>query len=486
MGAANVGAGSAWLVERGPGGRDRRRGLECGVARVLGNVWQVALLSVALALVWAAPAAASDVYVANGGSGTVSQFDVGFSGALSPKNPATVLAGATPQGVAVSPDGNSVYVANLTLAPVKGTVSQYSVGAFGGLVPKSPAMVGAGVGPFEIAVSPDGRSVYVTDSNSNHVSQYDVGVGGALAPKSPKSFVSAGQSPGGVAVSPDGRSVYVTNVGASTVSQYDVGAGGALAHKKPATVAAGSGPFDVAVSPDGTSVYVTNLGSSNIRQYNVGAGGTLVPKSPATVSSASATVGIAVSPDGTSVYVTNEGSVVSQYHVGLGGGLVPMSPPTVPAGNSPDKVAVSPNAPHNVYVTNGNSNDVSQYDVGTGGALAPKSPATVPVGTSPFGLAVRPTLATPPPPPPQPPTIADVIASVQALDLPGGSEGALLAKLTGAQRDLEANNRGGACGKLGAFINQIQAHSGKAIPAADAQTVIDQATKVSQSLGCGG
>jgi len=480
MGAGYVGAGSDSLVERGQAAPGRR----WGVVHTLTSQSRMALLTVVLALVWAAPAAASDVYVANVGSGTVSQFDVGFSGALSPKNPATVLAGASPQGVAVSPDGNSVYVTNSPLPQGKGTVSQYSVGAFGALVPKSPAMVSAGIAPFEIAVSPDGHSVYVTNSNGGTVSQYDVGPGGALAHKTPEK-VAAGQSPGGVAVSPDGTSVYVTNVGSGTVSRYVVLAGGKLG-KTPTTVPAGSGPFDVAVSPDSKSVYVTNLGSSTIRQYTVGVGGALAPKSPATVSSASATVGIAVSPDGTSVYVSNEGSVVSQYDVvGAGGALAPKSPPTVPAGNSPDKVAVSPNAPHNVYVTNGNSNDVSQYDVGAGGALAPKSPATVPVGTSPFGIAVRPTLGAPPPPPA--PAIGDVIASVQALGLPGGIEGALLAKLTGAQRDLDANNRGGACGKLGAFINQVKAHSAKKIPAAtDAQAVIDQATAVSQSLGCGG
>jgi hypothetical protein len=195
--------------------------------------------------------------------------------------------------------------------------------------------------------------------------------------------------------------------------------------------------------------------------------------------------GVAVSPDGHSDYVTNVGAgTVSQYDVGAGGRLARKSPPTVPAGNNPGKVVVSPNAPHNVYVTNTNSNNISQYDVGAVGALAPKIPATVPTGTNPFGIAVRPTLATPPPAPAQ--TIGDVIASVQALDLPGGSEGALLAKLTGAQRDLDAENRAGACGKLGAFINQVKAHSGKAIPAADAQAVTDQATAVSQSLGCRG
>ena len=54
--------------------------------------------------------------------------------------------------------------------------------------------------------------------------------------------MAAGAGPFGVAVSPDGRSVYVANAIGDTVSQYDVGAGGALQPKTPATVAAGAGP----------------------------------------------------------------------------------------------------------------------------------------------------------------------------------------------------------------------------------------------------
>lgn len=73
---------------------------------------------------------------------------------------------------------------------------------------------------------------------------------------------------------------------------------------------------------------------------------------------------------------------------------------------------------------------------------------------------------------------------MQALGLTARSAGALLAKLTRAQRDLAANNRGGACGKVGAFINQVQAYSPKQIPATDAEALIDQATALRQSLGC--
>ena len=64
---------------------------------------------------------------------------MGAGGALSPKRPATVAAGAVAAAVAVSPDGHSVYVPNLG-----GRVSQYDVGAGGALSPKSPATVTAG------------------------------------------------------------------------------------------------------------------------------------------------------------------------------------------------------------------------------------------------------------------------------------------------------------------------------------------------------
>jgi DNA-binding beta-propeller fold protein YncE len=56
--------------------------------------------------------AAPSVYVTNYGGGSVSQYDVGPGGALSPKSPATVPAGRFPERLAVSPDGGSVYVAN--------------------------------------------------------------------------------------------------------------------------------------------------------------------------------------------------------------------------------------------------------------------------------------------------------------------------------------------------------------------------------------
>jgi DNA-binding beta-propeller fold protein YncE len=246
------------------------------------------------------------VYVADEGdpihASAVSQYSVDpVSGALSPMNPATVAAGSFPEGVAVSPDSKSAYVVDSG----DNAVSQYNIDPVtGALSPKFPATVATGTTPREIAVSPNGKSVYVTNANDvtgaidNTVSQYDVGAGGTLTPKL-LAKVPTGRGPLGIAVSPDGKSVYVANSLEATVSQYDVGAGGALTAKTPATVATGIAPLaldEVAVSPDGTSVYVTDFHPA-VTQFSVDpSSGGLSLKTPASVATGPLPEGIAVSP----------------------------------------------------------------------------------------------------------------------------------------------------------------------------------------------
>ena len=69
-------------------------------------------------------------------------------------------------------------------------------------------------------------------------------------------------------------------------------------------------------------------------------------------------------------------------------------------------------------------------------------------------------------------TIADVIDSVEALDLPRGLENSLLKKLTNAQRNADADKLNGACGKLGAFINQVKGRAARRSDAEDAEELI--------------
>jgi hypothetical protein len=85
-------------------------------------------------------------------------------------------------------------------------------------------------------------------ANENSViSLFDVGESGALTPKTPASFSVAGSV--SLAISPDGRSAYITNALTNMIDQYDIGASGLLTPKSPEAVGGGAFPGAIALSP---------------------------------------------------------------------------------------------------------------------------------------------------------------------------------------------------------------------------------------------
>ena len=369
--------------------------------RRLAGLWVAGLCGLALAP-GVARAQSAGVYAVNFVSNDVSQFGVGSGGALSPLATPTVAAGIGPFAIAISPDGQSVYVAN-DLMNGAGAISQYTVGPGDALTPMSPATVAGANEPTGIAVSPDGTYVYVADNvvtGGAGVSQYTVGASGALTPTSTVT-VPARADPLAIAVGADGKSVYVTDensTGPNGVLQYTVGPNGGLTPMADPAVASGSSPFAVTVSANGKYAYVANFGSTGpdgVSQYTVGPGGALSPMTPATVATGNSPIGVTVSPNGKSVYVADFGpgaGGISQYTVSSSGALSPMTPATVAAGDQPESIVVSPDG-KSVYVANGSADGpdgVSQYDVGAGGALIPKMPAAVAADNEPSAVAVLP------------------------------------------------------------------------------------------------
>jgi YVTN family beta-propeller protein len=119
------------------------------------------------------------VYVTNRQSpGFVRQYSVGAGGELTPMAVPTVAAGTRPAGIVATADG--VYVSNFA----SDTLSQYDAGADGALTPKAPD-VGAPHNPFGMTLSPDGHSLYVAGFGEGKVGQYDAAADGTLRPKSP-------------------------------------------------------------------------------------------------------------------------------------------------------------------------------------------------------------------------------------------------------------------------------------------------------------
>ncbi len=251
------------------------------VLRCAWPVFGVSMLLAAGMPVQAAPSA----YVANFGSNTVSVIDTATNAVT-----ATIPVGYEPFGVAVSPDGSRVYVANSCLYPIC-PINNDTVSVIDTASDTVTATITVGANPFGVAVSPDGSRVYVTNLGSDTVSVI------GTASDTVTATISVGVGPRGVAVSPDGSHVYVANYGGNTVSVIDT-----ATNQVTATIGVGNSPFGVAVSPDGSRVYVANDGSNTVSVIDTATNqvtGSAIPVEYEPL-------GVAVSPDGSSVYVANQ------------------------------------------------------------------------------------------------------------------------------------------------------------------------------------
>ena len=257
------------------------------------------------------------------------------------------------QSVAVSPDGGSVYGAAFNSGSVvvfdragDGTLTQKAsiAGCTSETGSGGECVVGTALtGAFSVAVSPDGDSVYVGSTLSDAVVVFDRAGDGTLTQKPGTAGCisdtgSSGQCANAAAlngvrsvvVTPDGRSVYAAAVEGDAVVVFDRAADGTLT-QKPGTAGCISGStsgrcsvgtalkgaYSVAVSPDGDSVYAASLNSDAVVVFDRTSDGTLTQK-PGVAGCISETgsggqcadgtaleggaFAVTVSPDGSSVY----------------------------------------------------------------------------------------------------------------------------------------------------------------------------------------
>jgi YVTN family beta-propeller protein len=134
-------------------------------------------------------------------------------------------------GIAVTPDGSQVYVANFD----SGTISVISTATN---TVTSTITMGAGRNPTDIAITPDGTYEYITDSKHDVVYVLKGSAGG----------------PGdwAVAFTPDGSKVYVTSENSNNMSVID------SASQHATSIAVGVGTSGLAVTRDGRYVFPTS------------------------------------------------------------------------------------------------------------------------------------------------------------------------------------------------------------------------------------
>jgi YVTN family beta-propeller protein len=238
----------------------------------------------------------------------------------------TFPVGPNTGGIAGTPDGSTVYLANTDSATIASTVS-----VIGTATNTVTATIPVGVQPLGVAVTPDGSAVYVANLQSRTVSVI------ATATNTVTATIPVGGFPFYVAVTPDGTKVYVTGPPAPSGDTVSVIA--TATNTVTATIPVGVRPFGVAVTPDGSTVYVVNMFFGN-----VGTVGTVSVISTAsntvtdTIPVGNAPVFVAVTPDGSVVYVTNFGDGT----VSVIATATNMVTATIPVGNNPSGVAVTP------------------------------------------------------------------------------------------------------------------------------------------------
>ena len=139
-----------------------------------------------------------------------------------------------------------------------------------------------GDGAIEVAVSPDGDYAFVTQENSLRVAVFNLhrALTSGFGPGDFVGTIPVGIDPVGMAISPDGRWLYVTSEVMAQTPQGNVGTltvvSVARADTDPAasvvaTVAAGCNPVRVITSADGREVWVTARASDDLLCFSAAA-----------------------------------------------------------------------------------------------------------------------------------------------------------------------------------------------------------------------
>ncbi len=235
---------------------------------------------------------------------------------------------------------------------------------------KSVRRIPLGDEPEAFDISPDGKTIYVSNEDEGATSFVDAATGKVVK------SVKVGKEPEGVKVSADGKTLYVTSEVASLVHVIDVATAKVVKNVK-----VGKRPRRLAFTPDGKELWVTNELDASVSVIDT-ASQSVIATVNFEVKGARAEditpVGIQISQDGKRAFV----ALGRANHVAFVDVAQRKVTNLVLVGKRAWNLTLD-KAEARLYVVNGLSDDVTVVDVA--GAKPLKS---IPVGRVPYGLVV--------------------------------------------------------------------------------------------------
>src|ERR1700739_200108 len=310
-----------------------------------------------------------NLYVANQADMNIVHFAVASNGILTKKDSVTLP--TTPVAMAVSSDGNTLYVVSGTTSA---TLSAYSLssGALGTATTQLnltiPGYASDSVVPTGVTALASGNAVYVSlydlsaynpggvttsTATPGWVFGFATGSGGALTPVAGSPYI-AGVKPSALTADPTNRFLYVTDFASNQMVGYGIYTGYTLNFLLNGPYKTGGEPSAISIDPRGKFIYVSNALDSTVTAYVIDLPtGTPSAAVNTTGSQTNITdtqpVSVAVDPAlGRYVYTANYlGNSVSGFRLDpIAGTLKQTQATPYPVGIHPSAIVMAPHGNH--------------------------------------------------------------------------------------------------------------------------------------------
>jgi quinoprotein dehydrogenase-associated probable ABC transporter substrate-binding protein len=316
---------------------------------------------------------AERVYVTNEDAGTISIISTATRSLIG-----EIPVGTRPRGVAVSRDGEQLYVALSGSPKCPPTLADDECAKLAADKSKDGIAVvdvrsravlrvlPGGSDPEEFDLDTvDGR-LYVSNEDAAELAIVDLATGDVVR------TVAVGGEPEGVRLRPDRKAVYVTSESDHAVTVVDTVNGAVLN-----SIEVGWRPRDAIFSADGSRAYVSAEHGGSVAVIDVATSTVL---KTLVLTPGSLPMGLALSPDEQRLYVAN-GRARTVSVVDLAAGNLVAD---IRVGARPWGIGLTSDGKF-LYTANGSSNDVSVVDTESLNVIA-----TIRVGATPWGIAIGP------------------------------------------------------------------------------------------------